>query len=690
MANEVSENSVRIALLNLLAARAASNSRFITTSNGRISFPLDNDDDDEDMDSDSVYNDDDREWQDEDDLLHNPYRSARENQKIWIPPASTPQEAGVELIKSGDFGRVSPKIRARRGHNNLAKVISNRLSRPHPVLYKEDYAANIVPNSHGVVVANYDSNIYTAQFSRDSSFFYTCSQDFRLNLFDTTAPPKFGLQSRPHRDYGYELQTTMKLTRSIQGHHGRWTITDANLSPNNERIVYSSITSTAYMCSTTDDDPTQIPIPFHDSFRNSNDFWHTGSGSFALYSCRFSADGNEIIAGGRGEIFVYDLLANRRSVKISAHEDDVNSCTWADTASGNVLVSASDDTFLKVWDRRSLGASQKPSGVLVGHTEGITYVSAKGDGRYVLSNGKDQAMRLWDLRKMRSSAEFDTFSDKVYGVSNFDYRYPNYPRPKHRAHPQDCSVMTYRGHSVLMTLIRCHFSPAETTGGQYVYSGSSDGRVHIWSLDGTVVDVLDRKKSLPIHQDYTGPEYERKSAPNRETHYTQNENTSSNRHRRPVLSPYPNAFSHPLPKFIFSKETGEISVHFSCDPSYPPSSSPPSDAWREKSYLLASIPKRKPKGKIGRAFSVFSSSSSQSTLDDMAQSGIELGDDEILDEDRGEEGEVDDSTDLLRDVRMLTIADKKNSDKHLLEKARNRRKWQIIQLRSMNARTGHH
>jgi hypothetical protein len=37
------------------------------------------------------------------------------------------------------------------------------------------------------------------------------------------------------------------------------------------------------------------------------------------------------------------------------------------------------DIFIR--DRRSLGASQKPSGVLVGHTEGITYVSAKGDGR---------------------------------------------------------------------------------------------------------------------------------------------------------------------------------------------------------------------------------------------------------------------------------------------------------------------
>ena len=74
-------------------------------------------------------------------------------------------------------------------------------------------------------------------------------------------------------------------------------------------------------------------------------------------------------------------------------------------------------------DRRSLGASQKPSGVLMGHTEGVTYVSAKGDGRYIISNGKDQALRLWDLRKMRSSQDFESVRGMNYGVHGFDYRF---------------------------------------------------------------------------------------------------------------------------------------------------------------------------------------------------------------------------------------------------------------------------
>ncbi|KAF8963925.1 WD40-repeat-containing domain protein [Flammula alnicola] len=423
----------------------------------------------------------------------------------------------VHGSQCGDFGRVGVKHRTRGNNLNISRGVLNQFSRPVPVPNREDTLSNLVPNTNGTTVATYDANMYTAQFSDDSSFYYTCSQDFKLHVFDMRAPPTPEHMHGPSLPFGnrrsrYDtsLTTRMPVRKVIQGHPGRWTITDANLSPDNERLIYSSIAPTVYMTSTAPDGNTaQIPIPFADPVSRSSSFFGYGE-SFGIWSCRFSADGNEVVAGGSGKIFVYDLLANKRTVKISAHADDVNSCCWADATSGNVLVSASDDTFLKVWDRRSLGASRKPSGVLVGHTEGITYVSAKGDGRYIISNGKDQAVRLWDLRKMRSSAEFEEVrrENRDYGISNFDYRYPHYPKPKYKAHPKDCSVMTYRGHSVLRTLIRCHFSPAETTGAQYIYSGSADGRVHIWSLDGRIVQVLDRSKTLPATFPASGPEPE--------------------------------------------------------------------------------------------------------------------------------------------------------------------------------------
>lgn len=71
---------------------------------------------------------------------------------------------------------------------------------------------------------------------------------------------------------------------------------------------------------------------------------------------------------------------------------------------------------------------------------------------------------------------------RIYGNTNglrIITSHGAYRRPQYDAHPNDCSVMTYRGHAVLRTLIRCHFSPTETTGGNYIYSGSLDGKIHV-------------------------------------------------------------------------------------------------------------------------------------------------------------------------------------------------------------------
>lgn len=201
--------------------------------------------------------------------------------------------------------------------------------------------------------------------------------------------------------------------------------------------------------------------------------------SWQIWSIRFSGDSREIVAGAHfGDIYVYDIEARTRVLKVEGHADDVNGVAFADSASGHVLISGSDDTFVKVWDRRSL-SSGKPAGVLPGHTEGITFVAPKGDGRYCISNGKDQSTKLWDLRKMVSSADFDRSAKLDYGIKNFDYRNVYYKKPRYDKHPDDCSIMTFRGHAVLRTLIRCHFSPVATTGQKYIYSGSADGRIHV-------------------------------------------------------------------------------------------------------------------------------------------------------------------------------------------------------------------
>jgi DDB1- and CUL4-associated factor 11 len=137
-----------------------------------------------------------------------------------------------------------------------------------------------------------------------------------------------------------------------------------------------------------------------------------------------------------------------------------------------------------VWDRRSL-ADGREAGVFMGHTEGLTYVDSKGDGRYVLSNGKDQTAKLWDLRKMISTERASKIDPKKY-TKMYDYRFSTFDDDDWVPHPYDCSLVTFRGHKVLKTLIRCHFSPQGSTDSRYVYSGSYDGSVYVWNLDATL------------------------------------------------------------------------------------------------------------------------------------------------------------------------------------------------------------
>ena len=74
----------------------------------------------------------------------------------------------------------------------------------------------------------------------------------------------------------------------------------------------------------------------------------------------------------------------------------------------------------------------------------------------------------------------------------------------------------------------------------------------------------------------------------------------------------------------------------------------------------------------------------------MFNGDIDLREDEVLEEDKGEEAEVDNSPDLGREVRIVVVSteEKKMMDLLLSEKAKKRRKWVVIPLRTANAKTG--
>ena len=74
----------------------------------------------------------------------------------------------------------------------------------------------------------------------------------------------------------------------------------------------------------------------------------------------------------------------------------------------------------------------------------------------------------------------------------------------------------------------------------------------------------------------------------------------------------------------------------------------------------------------------------------MFNGDIDLTEDEVLEEDKGEEAEVDNSPDLSRKVRIVAVStgEKSMMDLLLSENAKRRRKWVVTPLRSANAKTG--
>lgn len=406
----------------------------------------------------------------------------RRNTPYKWPPVPNPE--GQKLIDEGIFGtnEVEKDTLIRKRKKNIAyRTMMRELGLNSPGgergkarILRHDMIPSARPD---LLINNHQARGYCGQFSDDGNFFFTCSQDFKVRMYDTSNPYRW------------------KYYKKAAYYGGQWTITDASLSPDNRYLAYSSIRPQACLAAT---DPADTSEPQSLDFSNLTGQPRTRRYTeWGIWSLRFSGDGREIVAGTSDRsLYVYDIEAGRSILRIAGHMDDVNAVCYGDKSSPHILFSGSDDTTIKVWDRRSLG-DQRAAGAFLGHTEGLTYVDSKGDGRFVISNAKDQTMKLWDLRKMVPQEQVDDI-DPMAWSSGWDYRYPPYNEADRQAHPHDCSLVTFRGHKVVNTLIRCHFSPAGSTDNRYVYSGSTDGCVWIWNMDGSVRSKLEVSKNTGL------------------------------------------------------------------------------------------------------------------------------------------------------------------------------------------------
>lgn len=267
--------------------------------------------------------------------------------------------------------------------------------------------------------------------------------------------------------------------KKIRGQNVNWTIADIDIDNNEELMIYSCLSTRVNILDLKAGGHRHEPLNFNTG--NDDDDMYWGGDTVRILNAKFSGDGTEIVGGGfRGKVVIYHIPTRQVLNTINGHTNDTNSVCFADRQNSNLLFTGGDDCYIKAWDRRILGQGHtNPVGVFIGHEEGLANISTRNDGIYVASNGKDQQLKLWDIRRL---APPGFVHEPLRRQPGYDYRWEDYYNHQKTKHPNDSSVYSFKGHKVGRTQIRCAFSPLHTTNSRYLYTGSADGVVHIYDI----------------------------------------------------------------------------------------------------------------------------------------------------------------------------------------------------------------
>jgi platelet-activating factor acetylhydrolase IB subunit alpha len=133
-------------------------------------------------------------------------------------------------------------------------------------------------------------------------------------------------------------------------------------------------------------------------------------------------------------------------------------------SSGNLLVSASRDKTLRIWDV-STGYCVK---TISGHADWVRDVSPSFDGRFLLSAGHDQTARIWDASNGELKAT-------LLGHEHFIV----------------CCVFAPPASYVhLAAMAGLKKPPAASSSAEFVATGSRDKSIRIWDSRGTLIKTL--------------------------------------------------------------------------------------------------------------------------------------------------------------------------------------------------------
>ncbi|CAO2833515.1 unnamed protein product [Amaranthus hypochondriacus] len=202
----------------------------------------------------------------------------------------------------------------------------------------------------------------------------------------------------------------------------------------------------------------------------------------AVLDLHWTTDGTQIVSASPDKtVRAWDVETGKQIKKMAEHSSFVNSCCPA-RRGPPLVVSGSDDGTAKLWDMRQRGAIQT-----FPDKYQITAVCFSDASDKIYSGGIDNDVKVWDVRKNEVMMTLQGHQDMITGMSlsaDGSYLLTNGMDCKlciwdmRPYAPQNRCVKVLEGHqhNFEKNLLKCAWSP----DGSKVTAGSADRMVYIW------------------------------------------------------------------------------------------------------------------------------------------------------------------------------------------------------------------
>lgn len=194
---------------------------------------------------------------------------------------------------------------AENSKGDMASLIRRREAMGHWSPSKRTrVSSRVLPNGEPEVVDLGNSRAYIGHFAEDGNVFVAGFQNQTIRLYDVN-----------------QTDAPWRLRKEIVARSLNWTITDTCLSPNQQLLVYATISPVLHVVNINATDNVRsiqnitdlhTPLDFRQGFSD---------GAFGLWAITFSSDGKHILAGSTDyATYLYDIEAQRVVSRAHAHK----------------------------------------------------------------------------------------------------------------------------------------------------------------------------------------------------------------------------------------------------------------------------------------------------------------------------------------------------------------------------------